>query len=96
MTRFGHSVPKKVEPKTVVIPILRVTMKPSSHHSKLHYHTWRDVGGLLGVIFDVAFFWFVVVSAFFMILFCGVLVVLDYLASPFLAALSRMPHRQTA
>jgi hypothetical protein len=67
-------------------------MKTSSQQW-LGYHTWRDIGGLIGLVLDLGFCAFVVIAAFFMIAFCTLLVVLDYLMSPILALMSRFPAR---
>jgi quinol-cytochrome oxidoreductase complex cytochrome b subunit len=71
-------------------------MKTNSHSPKLHYHTWKDLGGPIGFILDFAFFGFVLVAAFFMMVFCSVLLLLDYLSSPILAFMSRLQTRHAA
>jgi hypothetical protein len=63
-------------------------MQTSSHH--LHYHTWKDVGGPIGLILDGAFFVFVLISASLMLIFCTALLGLDYLFSPILTLASRI------
>jgi len=69
-------------------------MQTTSHHP-LHYHTWKDIGGPVGLILDGTFFVFVLISAFFMLIFCSVLLVLDYLLSPILALGSKIQTRHT-
>jgi hypothetical protein len=69
--------------------ILGLIMKMFSHHPKRGYHTWRDIGGPVGLVLDLVFCGFVVVAAFFMIAFCTGLLLLDYLLSPVWAVLSR-------
>lgn len=70
-------------------------MKTCSHYQKLHYHTWRDIGGPIGFVLDVGFCGFVLVTASLMIVLCTVLVFLDYLASPVLTLASRFRTRST-
>ena len=65
-------------------------MQTSSHHPHLHYHTWRDIGGPIGLVLDAAFFVFVLVSASVMLVFCTALLGLNYLFTPFLALTSRI------
>jgi hypothetical protein len=68
-------------------------MQTTSHHPKLHYHTWKDIGGPIGLLLDGAFFVFVLISAGLMLAFCSVLLGLNYLVSPILALGSRIhPH----
>ncbi len=56
----------------------------------LHYHTWKDIGGPLGLLLDGVFCAFVIVAALGMIGFAFVVLVLDYIASPVLALLSKV------
>lgn len=64
-------------------------MKTSSSYPKLHYHTWKDIGGPIGFILNIAFCGVVLIAAFFMIIFCTALLLLDYLLSPILGFVSR-------
>ncbi len=66
-------------------------MQTTSPHPHLNYHTWKDLGGPLGLVLDGAFFVFVLISASFMLLFCSVLLGLDYALAPLLALGSRIP-----
>jgi len=70
-------------------------MQTTTLHHPLHYHTWKDIGGPIGLILDGAFFVFVLISAFFMLVFCSVLLVLDYLLTPILTLGSRIQTRHT-
>ena len=65
-------------------------------HRRLKYHTWRDIGGLFGLLLDGLFCAFVLISAFFMLALCAVLLVVDYLVSPVLAAISRIKAHRAA
>lgn len=67
-------------------------MKTSPHFSESSYHTWRDIGGPIGLLLDICFFCFVVVGAMLMIVVSTVLVVVDYLVKPILDLMSRF-HR---
>ena len=88
---MGKTWPKEGELGKAHEPILRVTMKLLSGHPKLHYHTWRDIGGLLGLILDIAFFGFVMIAALFVLILGVALLFFDYLTAPILAIISRIP-----
>jgi len=70
-------------------------MQTTSHYPHLHYHTWRDIGGPIGLLFDGIFFVFVLVSASLMLVFCTALLGLNYLFSPIVSLGSRMHHSHT-
>jgi hypothetical protein len=65
-------------------------MKIFPHYPALRYHTWKDIGGPIGLILDSAFFVFVLMSAFLMLIFCSALLGLNYLLAPILALVSRI------
>lgn len=56
----------------------------------LHYHTWRDIGGPLGMFLDGAFCSFVIVAAFGMIVFASLILFVDHLTAPVVAFLSKL------
>lgn len=68
-------------------------MKIFSHTPARSYHTWKDIGGPIGLILDGAFFVFVLISASFMLVFCTILLCLDYVLSPVLTLGSRIQTR---
>jgi hypothetical protein len=61
--------------------------------SSLRYHTWKDIGGPVGLLLDGLFFIFVLVSAACMLAFCFLILVLDYMFSPIVALMSRTHFR---
>jgi hypothetical protein len=64
----------------------------SASLDELGYHTWRDVGGILGLIMDGVFCVFVVLAALCMMALATVILVLDYLVSPVLKLVSGSPR----
>ncbi len=65
-------------------------MNSTTQHP-LRYHTWKDIGGPLGLLLDGAFCAFVIVAALGMVVFAFCILLLDYLAEPVLALLSKLP-----
>lgn len=54
-------------------------MKTNSH---LHYHTWKDVGGVLGLAMDAVYCLIVLIAAVFSILVGTILVGVTYVLAP--------------
>ena len=65
---------------------MKTLYKKASH---LRAHTWKDIGGLGGLLLDGAFFVFLLVVSALVVLAGALAVVLDYLVSPVLALISR-------
>lgn len=63
-------------------------MKTTYTFDEYGYHTWRDMGGFLGLLLDGLFCVFVIITAFFMMVLATVVLGLDYLVSPVLRAMS--------
>jgi hypothetical protein len=55
------------------------------NYPTLHYHTWKDLGGPIGLVLDSVFLVGVLIAASFMILLGVALVALEYLATPFVS-----------
>jgi hypothetical protein len=64
-------------------------MNSTTRHP-LHYHTWKDIGGPLGLLLDSAFCAFVIFAALSMIVFAFFILLLDYITAPVLALLSKI------
>jgi hypothetical protein len=68
---------------------MKTLYKKAAH---LRAHTWKDIGGLGGLLLNLAFFVFLLIVSFFVSLFLlsvGVVaLVLDYVVYPLLALLS--------
>ena len=82
----------------VLVLGMKTLYKKASH---LRAHTWRDIGGLGGIILDGMFFAFLFVVSGIVLAAGAMVVVLDYLFSPLLALASmsrsrRIQHRDTA
>jgi hypothetical protein len=65
---------------------MKTLYKKASH---LRAHTWKDIGGVGGLLLDAVFFVFLLVVSAVVLLFGVIAVVLDYLFSPALGLLSR-------
>ena len=59
----------------------------------LHDHTWKDIGGPIGLVLDGVFCAFVIVAAFGMLVFASVILFVDYLTSPVLALVGKLRSR---
>jgi len=70
-------------------------MNPSTSHP-VRYHTWKDIGGPIGLLFDGIFCAFVIVSALAMIVFAYLILVIDYAAAPVLYAVSKLQRHNPA
>jgi len=68
--------------------VMKTLHKKASH---IRTHTWKDIGGVPGLILDAGFFLFVLLGACAMILVGVIALLLDYLAHPFLALLRLFP-----
>ena len=64
-------------------------MNSITHHP-IHYHTWKDIGGPIGILLEGVFCAFVIVSAVGMVVLATFILILDYLAAPFLALVSKL------
>ena len=64
-------------------------MKTTSHFSESSYHTWRDIGGPVGLFLDLFMFGFIIVAAFFMMIVGTGLLLVDHVASPVLTMFAR-------
>ncbi|MCE0485160.1 MAG: hypothetical protein LV479_13105 [Methylacidiphilales bacterium] len=64
------------------------SMKILCTRSRFASHTWKDIGGLIGLLFDAVFFIFVLFTSLVMILIGIVAVALNHLFSPVLGLLS--------
>jgi len=53
------------------------------HAKHLRAHTWRDIGGVGGILLDFAFFCFLIVMAFVVTVAGIIIVIFDYLLYPF-------------
>jgi hypothetical protein len=71
-------------------------MKNLTHAPKWGYHTWKDLGGPLGLLIDGIFLAFVVIAAFFMIVLSCIVVSLDYLFAPVLNFVTRPKAKTSA
>jgi hypothetical protein len=56
--------------------------------SHIRAHTWKDIGGITGLLLDLGFLAFLLIASAFILLAGFVIVVVDYAASPFIALLS--------
>ncbi len=65
-------------------------MKTTSHFSESSYHTWRDIGGPVGLFLDLFMFILIIAAAFFMMIVGTGLLLADHVASPVLAFFSRL------
>jgi len=65
-------------------------MNSTTHPHPLHYHTWKDIGGPLGLLLDGAFCAFVILAALSMIVFAFFILVLDYIAVPVITFLGKI------
>jgi hypothetical protein len=65
---------------------MKTLYKKASH---LRAHTWKDIGGIGGLLLDAAFFVFLVVMSVIMMFVGLIAVVFAYLAYPVFALLSR-------
>ncbi len=63
---------------------MKALYKKASH---LRAHTWKDVGGIGGLLIDGAFFVFLLVMSAVVLVAGSIFVVLDYLFSPLLGLL---------
>lgn len=68
---------------------MKTIYKKASH---LRSHTWKDIGGVGGLLLDAAFFVFLLIMSMFVMTVGAIAVVIDYIGSPFLALLS-LGHR---
>jgi len=69
-------------------------MKTVHNNGKsIRSHTWRDIGGLFGLILNGAFFCFIVVVGALWLLFVTILLGLDVLCSKALGLVSRAQFR---
>ena len=64
-------------------------MKTSSHFSESSYHTWRDIGGPVGLFLDLLMFGLIIVAAFIMMIIGTGLLLVDHVASPALSLFTR-------
>jgi len=62
--------------------------KKASH---LQAHTWRDIGGISGLLLNTAFFVFLLITSSFVLLIGTIVVILSYLFHPLLDLLSLCP-----
>ena len=67
---------------------MKTLFKKTSHIRSAH--TWKDIGGLRGLILDAVFFVFVLLAAGLTIVLGFIFLLLDYAAWPFLALLSHL------
>jgi len=51
-------------------------------YDPLHYHTWRDIGGPIGLLLDGVFCSFVVLAALGMMIFALLILLADHVLSP--------------
>jgi hypothetical protein len=65
---------------------MKTLYKKASH---LRAHTWKDIGGIGGLLLDAAFFVFLVIVSTMVVQVGGIVVVLGYLFSPLLALLAQ-------
>jgi hypothetical protein len=63
-------------------------MNSTTHHP-LHDHTWRDIGGPIGMLLDGVFCAFIIVSALGMVLLASFVLLVDHLTAPILALASK-------
>ncbi len=56
--------------------------------SQFRTHTWKDIGGLGGMLLDGAFFAFLLFISLIVVTIGAVVVALDYVASPVLSLIS--------
>jgi hypothetical protein len=56
--------------------------------SPIRAHNWKDIGGIVGLVLDLVFLLFVLVSASAMILIGFIALILDYLTYPFLGLMT--------
>ena len=68
-------------------------MNSTSSHPA-NYHTWKDIGGPIGLLFDGIFCTFVIVAAMAMIVFAYLILVVDYAAAPVLCLLSKLQRHR--
>ena len=59
--------------------------------SSLRAHTWKDIGGICGLLLNTAVFAFLLVISGFVVLFGTIIVILSYLCHPLLDLLSLCP-----
>jgi hypothetical protein len=51
-------------------------------HDPLLHHTWRDIGGPIGLLLDCAFCLFVILAALGLMIFTFLILLADYVISP--------------
>lgn len=54
----------------------------------LRAHTWKDIGGISGLVLDAVFFVFLFIVSAFMLLAGFIALILDYVFSPLLSMMS--------
>jgi len=59
--------------------------------SPLRAHTWKDIGGISGLLLNTAFFLFLLIASGFVLLIGSFIVILSYLFHPLLDLLSLCP-----
>jgi hypothetical protein len=64
---------------------MKTLYKKASH---LRTHTWKDIGGIGGLLLDGVFFVFLLIVSAIVLAIGAIAVALDYLFSPLLALLS--------
>lgn len=73
---------------------MKTLYKKASH---LRAHTWKDVGGVGGILLDLTFFVFLLVVSVIVIVIGSIAVMLDFLFSPLLTLLTmgrRSPKKE--
>ncbi len=61
----------------------------TTHVSEYSYHTWRDIGGAIGLVLDGIFCAFVLAAAMFVLIVGTGFLTLYYMARPILNLMSR-------
>jgi len=62
--------------------------------TRIRAHTWKDIGGIPGLLVDGVFFLFLLMAAAFMVLLGLGALLLDYLINPFISLLGLLRKNQ--